>query len=156
MFEPTEFIEKGVNMANKQVIINSNCSLRDKATSLMFCIVQEYLSLINKKLRPLNLSLTQLQILDMLERSPSNCMSVNDIKCNLPDDCPNVSRSLNKLLESKNIIKKRCSADKRIVYVSITNKGRDTHKLADELIKDIHVNLEGDDLELFCQLLLKL
>ena len=122
----------------------------------MFCIVQEYLSQINKRLRPLNISLTQLQILDMLEAAPSNNMSVNDIKSNLADDCPNVSRSLNKLLETKNVVKKRCTADQRVVYVSISNKGRDTHKLADELIKDIHINLEGNDLEQFYQLLQKL
>lgn len=143
-------------MANKQVIINSNCDLKSKSTSLMFCIVQEYLSQINKRLRPLNISLTQLLILDMLEMAPLNSLSVNDIKSNLADDCPNVSRSLNKLLETRNIVKKRCSVDQRVIYVSITNKGRDTHKLADELIKDIHVNLEGDDLEQFYQLLLKI
>jgi MarR family transcriptional regulator, organic hydroperoxide resistance regulator len=143
-------------MANKQVIINSNCNLKYKSTSLMFCIVQEYLSQINKRLRPLNISLTQLQILDMLEMAPLNSMSVNDIKSNLADDCPNVSRSLNKLLETRNVVKKRCHVDQRVVYVSITNKGRDTHKLADGLIEDIHVNLEGNDLEQFYQLLLKL
>jgi DNA-binding MarR family transcriptional regulator len=143
-------------MANKQVIINSNCDLKDKSTSLMFCIVQGYLSQINKRLRPLNISLTQLLILDMLEAAPLNSLSVNDIKSNLADDCPNVSRSLNKLVETRNIVKKRCSVDQRVVYVSITNKGRDTHNLGDELIKDIHVNLEGKDLEQFYQLLLKI
>ena len=147
---------KGVIMANKQVIINLNCNLQSKATSLMFCIVQQYLSQINKRLRPLNISLTQLQILDMLEAAPCNSMSVNDIKSNMADDCPNVSRSLSKLLETRNIVKKRCNMDQRVVYVSITNKGRDTHKLADELIKDIHVNLEGPELEQFYRLLLKL
>lgn len=147
---------KGVIMANKQVIINLNCNLQSKATSLMFCIVQQYLSQINKRLRPLNISLTQLQILDMLEAAPCNSMSVNDIKSNMVDDCPNVSRSLSKLLETRNIVKKRCNMDQRVVYVSITNKGRDTHKLADELIKDIHVTLEGPELEQFYRLLLKL
>lgn len=143
-------------MANKQVIIESNLDLQNKTTSLLFCIVQCYSSQINKKLRPLNLSMTQLLILDMLEKAECQAMNVNEIKSRLADDCPNVSRSLNKLFETKNVTKKRCTKDQRVVYISITNKGRETHKLADELIKDIHVNLEGAELEQLYQLLLKL
>ena len=143
-------------MANKKVIIESNLDLQNKTTSLLFCIVQGYLSQINKRLRPLNLSMTQLLILDMLEKAEANKMNVNEIKGKLADDCPNVSRSLNKLCETKNIIKKRCTKDQRVVYITITNKGRETHQLADELIKDSHVNLEGAELEHFYELLLKL
>ena len=145
-----------IYMANKKVIIDSDSDLKDKCTSLLFCIVQCYQSQINKKLRPLNISLTQLLILDMLEKADFQKMTVNEIKNSLVDDCPNVSRSLNKLLETRNILKKRCTQDQRVVYVSITNKGRETHQLADQLIKDIHINLEGSDLEQFYQLLLKI
>jgi DNA-binding MarR family transcriptional regulator len=143
-------------MANKKVIIESDLDLQNKTTSLLFCTVRCYQSQIDKRLRPLNLSMTQLLILDMLERAEANKMNVNEIKGKLADDCPNVSRSLNKLCETGNIVKKRCTKDQRVVYITITAKGCETHQLADQLIKDIHVNLEGEELEQFYHLLLKL
>ena len=55
------------------------------------------------------------------------------MSCARPDyDSPNVSRILNKMVEKGLVHKERQSDDQRIVYVSLTEKGRQLHHQADE------------------------
>ena len=127
-------------MANKQAIIDANISTEGKIIGLITCIGQEYKSEMARQLAPMNISMTQLNILHTLSFSPNHCLTVNQIKQAMIDDSPNVSRALNKLMESGFIEKQRNDKDQRIVHIHITEAGLETHINADKQLLGIRVN----------------
>lgn len=136
----------GEQMANKELIINSNLTKEQKVQALIMCISQEKTSLMTKELKVFNISLTQLQILHLLDFAPNGELTVNQIKEYMIDESPNVSRSLNKLMDNELIIKKRSEKDQRVVFIKITEEGKEIHKKADkELIK--HTNMQLNEKE---------
>ncbi|GAB4016608.1 MarR family winged helix-turn-helix transcriptional regulator [Spirosoma koreense] len=77
-------------------------------------------------LKPLDLSLQQLNVLTILKGQPHHKATVNLIRERLIDRMPNVSRLLNKLMEKGLIQKDRSTADQRVVYIQLTDKGIET------------------------------
>lgn len=144
-------------MANKDLVINSEGSLEQKTLALLLCTAQEKSSQINKALKPLGISFLQTNILHILDTIEGGKLTVNQIKNVMVDDSPNVSRSLNKLMEKGYIIKERTLEDQRIVNIVITDAGRKTHKLADEALAfAFTIDLEGNDLKKLYDILVKI
>lgn len=118
-------------MANKQLVIDSNLDKEYKAYALLVCIAREIEQAQIKLLKQYGLSITQLNILDVLDNSNEDVLTVNQIRERMYDDNPNVSRSLNKLMENNLIIKERGTDDQRIVRIRITDEGVKLHREAD-------------------------
>ena len=80
-------------------------------------------------LKPFNISAQQYNILRIL-RGGADWMAMTDVKDRMIEKSPNTTRLADKLLDSKLLERKRSSADRRVVYVKITDKGL-------KLLKDI-------------------
>jgi DNA-binding MarR family transcriptional regulator len=80
-------------------------------------------------LKPFNISAQQYNILRIL-RGGGDWMAMTDVKDRMIEKSPNTTRLADKLLDSKLLERKRSSADRRVVYVKITDKGL-------KLLKDI-------------------
>ncbi|QQE13863.1 MarR family transcriptional regulator [Planctomycetota bacterium] len=143
-------------MANKGLIINSDLDTGQKVVALIACIAQEMVTEMERSIKHLNLSLTQVQILHVLSHSPEGRLTVNQIKGAMVVDSPNVSRSLNKLMENELIVKERSTEDQRVVHITVTDKGREYHDEADKFIVDLPLNLNDEEKEKLYQLLVKL
>ena len=87
-------------MANKKIIIDSKIDLDSKIVLLLICTAQELNVDMTRKLKQFNLSIIQLQILHALSESEKGELTVNQIKSVMVDESPNVSRALNKLMNS--------------------------------------------------------
>lgn len=134
-------------MANKDLIIHSDLDIEHKVMGLLACTAQEINVKIDRNIRPMGLSMTQLNILHILSKAPDGKLTVNQIKSFMVDESPNISRSLNKLMENGHIVKERSTEDQRVVHINITDSGRKAHEDADKAIIDISVNLPREDLE---------
>ena len=119
-------------MANKHLIINADLDKDTKIKGLISCIASEFEGSLNQLLSPFKLSQTQLRILHVLSESNQSYMTVNEIKENMYDKNPNVSRSLNYLVERGLISKVRDEKDQRVVKIVINKAGIDMHHKADE------------------------
>lgn len=106
--------------------------VQDKAAYLVICTAQELLNKLGKVTRQFGLSMTQLQILHVLDMLSDEKVTVNMIRNLLVEDSPNVSRSINKLVEKNLAGKKRSTSDQRVVYVAITADGRRVHEACDK------------------------
>jgi MarR family transcriptional regulator len=140
-------------MANKKLIINSNIDIKQKAVGLIMCTANDISANMNRILKPVNLSLIQLHILHTLSHSPKGILTVNQIKSYMVDESPNVSRSLNKLMDKGYINKNRDLKDQRIVYIEITDSGRDIHDEADGLLLKESIDLSDEDAEKLVEIL---
>ncbi|WP_207652909.1 MarR family winged helix-turn-helix transcriptional regulator [Anaeromicrobium sediminis] len=145
-----------LNMANKDLIINSDIDLDQKVLGLLICTAQEQTAKMMRSIRHMNLSLTQVNILHALSNSPSGQLTVNQIKSFMVDESPNVSRSLNKLMENGYIVKERSNEDQRVVYITVTDKGREIHESADKELLKLSLNLSQGELEKMYELLTKI
>lgn len=132
-------------MANKDLIINSDTTSEEKAIGLLVCTGAEYTSKLTRSIKEFNISLTQLYILHILSKTKEGILTVNQIKELMVDESPNVSRSLNKLMENNCVIKERNLKDQRVVYIKITERGRKLHIDADEKIKGVSTNLSSEE-----------
>ena len=119
-------------MANKHLIIDSNIDKDTKVKGLIACIASEIEAAYNEILSPFKLSQTQLRILHVLSESEQSYMTVNEIKANMFDKNPNVSRSLNYLVDKGLISKVRDGNDQRVVKIMINKAGIDLHHQADK------------------------
>ena len=79
-------------------------------------------------LKNYDLSPQQYNILRILN-GHNGRMSMNDIKCRMLDKTPNVTRLSDKLSEKGWILRSKCSVDRRINYIEITQEGRKTLQL---------------------------
>ena len=121
-------------MANKQLIIDAKYSNEFKVLGLIQCISHEIEANQARLLKPFGISSTQLSIVHTLDLHSADYMTVNEIKDQMVDDSPNVSRSLKQLEDKQFIEKTRDIDDKRQVLISINKEG-----LA--LLKEIDKNL---------------
>lgn len=128
-------------MADKNKIYHSELPIQEKAAFLVICSAQELLNKLGGITKNFDISLTQLQILHILDELPQGKVTVNTIRDLLVDDSPNVSRSINKLVTKQLVEKKRSTEDQRVVFVSITDAGRKTHHSCDEQIVGNTINL---------------
>ena len=119
-------------MANKDLIINSDFDILTKTYALILCVAGDLESTTNKILSEFNISKLQLDILHELHLAQEDVLSIKEIKEKMVSDSPNVSRSVNKLMENGFIEKERTLADQRVVKVKITKKGKEIHENADK------------------------
>ncbi len=121
-------------MSNKDIIINSNYDIDTKIFAFIMTIANEMQVATAKVLKKYDLSKTQLDILHCLQFAEQKMLTVKQIKEQLVEESPNVSRSLNKLMENGYIEKERTLEDQRVVKVYITSKGKKVHYEADMAI----------------------
>jgi DNA-binding MarR family transcriptional regulator len=107
-------------------------------------------------LKPVGLSLQQLNILSILDGQPDKTATVNLIRERMIDRMPNVSRLLNKLMEKGLITKERDLSDQRIVYIKLTPQGQKTKVKGRELFDSIGFQIDNEQAELLNSLLDKI
>lgn len=143
-------------MAKKQAVIDSPYEIGQKVRLLLACIAQEHKVESTRLIKQTGLSLQQLSLLHALAATKSGCLTVNQLKGTMIDETPNVSRALNKLVDSGYVIKQRDERDQRVVYITITTSGRKAHHTADEAISDVDLGLSERETQQLFKLLKKL
>lgn len=143
-------------MADKDKIYKSDLPLQDKAAYLIICSAQELMNKLGAITGQFGISLTQLQILHTLDMLPQAQVTVNTIRDLLVDDSPNVSRSINKLVEKKLVTKQRSTEDQRVVFVSISAAGSAVHHQCDQKILGKTIDLPDQECRTLVDLLLKI
>lgn len=142
-------------MANKQKVYDSDFPLRDKAAVLIGCTAREIDNFVERALKEFGLSRAQLNVLHFLDTEPVDKMTVNQLRAVLLDDNPNVSRLLNKMVDKGLVKKERQSDDQRVVYITLTEKGRRLHRQADEKIRGHNLKLSPHECRQLIELLMK-
>lgn len=93
----------------------------------------------NEFFRPYGISPQQFNILRIL-RGASEPIKVQTIKSRMIERAPNATRLMDKLCDKGYIARVRCDHDRRVVYISITEKGL-------TLLSDIDKNIKVDFLD---------
>jgi MarR family transcriptional regulator, 2-MHQ and catechol-resistance regulon repressor len=112
----------------------------------------------NNYMAQFDLSMPQFNILRIL-RGAKKPLSVNAVKERMVERSPNTTRLMDKLIEKGLLERVRCDADRRVVYVSITEAGLDILSRIDVDMDDAIVfpqNLSEDESEELSRLLDKL
>ncbi|AKD54356.1 MarR family winged helix-turn-helix transcriptional regulator [Spirosoma radiotolerans] len=104
-------------------------------------------------LKPLDLSLQQLNVLSILKGQPKHRATVNFIRERLIDRMPNVSRLLNKLMEKGLIQKDRNTSDQRVVHILLTEKGAEAARKGRTIFQAVTYELSHDKAVLLNDLL---
>lgn len=104
-------------------------------------------NLIAKTLSPLDISFQQLNVLRIIHGQDENKANVQVIKDRMIDDRSNVSRLLNKLCEKGFTLKDRCTLDQRVVYIALTEKGKQVMKKGKEKVEQIQFSLDNKKLQ---------
>ena len=107
-------------------------------------------------LKPIDLSLQQLNVLAILKGQPNHTATVNLIRERLIDRMPNVSRLLNKLMDKGLIKKDRDLSDQRVVYIKLTPEGLKAALKGRELFNKVHYGVTDEQSELLNDLLDKI
>ena len=79
-------------------------------------------NLVNEQLKPFNISFQQLNILRIL-KGATDWISMNELKKLMIEKSPNATRLADKLIAKGFVERKRSEADRRVVYLAITDKG---------------------------------
>ncbi len=143
-------------MANKQQVYDSNFLIRDKAAVLIGCTAQDIDNFVENRLKEFDISRSQLGVLHFLDEAGKDEMAVSELRKILIDDSPNVSRILNKMVDKGLVKKERRVEDQRVVYVSLTEKGRRLHQQADEKIIGHNIRLSPKECRQLIELLMKI
>jgi DNA-binding MarR family transcriptional regulator len=104
-------------------------------------------------LKPLDLSLQQLNVLTILKGQEKHTAPVNLIRDRLIDRMPNVSRLLNKLMEKGLIQKDRTLSDQRIVHIKLTEQGAKTAEKGREIFQSVEYTLSNEKADFLNELL---
>ena len=115
--------------------------------------------LLNKiaiSLKPIGISLQQLNVLSILDGQLDKTATVNLVRERLIDRMPNVSRLLNKLMEKGLIIKERNLSDQRVVYVKLTPQGEKVKIKGRMIFDQIRFEIDNEQAELLNNLLEKI
>ena len=107
-------------------------------------------------LKPIGLSLQQLNVLTILQGQPSHTATVNVIRERLIDRMPNVSRLLNKLMDKGLIKKDRDLSDQRVVYIRLSPEGLKVALKGRELFNKVHYGVNDKQSEILNDLLEKM
>src|SRR5258708_27687715 len=107
-------------------------------------------------LKPVGLSLQQLNVLAILKGQPKQTATVNLIRERLIDRMPNVSRLLNKLMDKGLIKKDRDLSDQRVVYIKLTAEGLKAALRGRELFSKVHYGVTDEQSVLLNDLLEKI
>ncbi len=111
---------------------------------------------ISVALKPIGLSLQQLNALTILKGQANHTASVNLIRERLIDRMPNVSRLLNKLMDKGLIKKDRDLSDQRVVYINLTAEGEKAALKGRELFNKVAYGIDNEQAELLNDLLEKM
>ena len=144
------------SVANKKKVYEANFSLRDKAAVLVSCTAQEIANFVERALKEFDISREQLSVIHYLDTAEADKMTVTELRETLIDDSPNVSRILNKMVEKGLVRKERQSDDQRVVYISLTEKGKKLHDQADRKITGHNVKLSSQECQTLIELLMKM
>ena len=98
-------------------------------------------------LKPLDISLQQLNVLSILKGQPNYVANINLIKDRMIDRMPNVSRLVNRLMEKGFIEKARNNADQRVVYVKLTGEGLKAAEKGRKLFNEVLFKIGDNDAE---------
>ena len=120
------------------------------------CTAQEIDNFVERTLKEFGISRAQLGVLHFLDTEPVDKMTVNQLREVLIDDSPNVSRILNKMVDKGLVRKERQSDDQRVVYITLTEKGRRLHTQADQKISGHSVKLSPKECQQLIELLMKI
>jgi DNA-binding MarR family transcriptional regulator len=90
----------------------------------------------NQFMSKYDLSMAQFNILRIL-RGAKDMINVNTVKERMIEKSPNTTRLMDKLIDKGLIERTRCTEDRRVVYVKISEQGLG---LLDEMDKDLDVN----------------
>ena len=107
-------------------------------------------------LKPIGLSLQQLNVLTILQGQPNHTATVNVIRERLIDRMPNVSRLINKLMDKGLIKKDRDLSDQRVVYIKLTPEGLKVALKGRELFNKVRYGVTEKQSELLNDLLEKM
>ena len=107
-------------------------------------------------LKPVDLSLQQLNALSILDGQPNKTASVNLIRDRMIDRMPNVSRLINKLMEKGLITKERNASDQRVVYVRLTPEGAEIKAKGRALFEKVMLEIDDAQADLLNELLDKI
>ena len=143
-------------MANKHKVYTSDFPIRDKAAVLVGCAAQEIANFVERALKEFGISREQLSVIHYLDSAGGHVMTVNQLRETLIDDSPNVSRILNKMVEKGLVRKERQTDDQRVVYVSLTEKGRNLHQRADKKITGHNLKLSPKECQTLIELMMKI
>jgi DNA-binding MarR family transcriptional regulator len=143
-------------MANKRKVHEASFPIRDKAAVLIGCTAQEIDNFVERTLKAFGISRAQLNVLHFLDTEPVEKMTVNQLREVLIDDSPNVSRILNKMVDKGLVKKERQADDQRVVHITLTEKGRQLHKQADQKIIGHNVKLSPRECQQLIELLMKI
>lgn len=106
------------------------------------------------------LTMPQFNILRILRGSGEE-ITVNTIKDRMIEKSPNTTRLMDKLIDKKLITRTRCTDDRRVVYIKISNQGLNLlseidKKLRDEQEKFVSTGLSDEEANQLSDLLDKL
>lgn len=77
----------------------------------------------NKQLSEFDLTLPQFNILRIL-RGAGEPLSIKEVKERMIEKSPNTTRLIDKLIAKGMVDRSRCTDDRRVVHIEITDKGR--------------------------------
>ena len=129
---------------------------QDKAGMNLIFTANWLLNEIAVILKPVGLSLQQLNVLAILKGQPNHTTTVNLIRERLIDRMPNVSRLLNKLMDKGLIKKDRDLSDQRVVYIKLTPEGLKAALKGRELFNKVQYGVTDEQAELLNDLLDKI
>jgi DNA-binding MarR family transcriptional regulator len=113
-------------------------------------------NLIANELALLDISFQQLNVLRIINGQKEDRVNVQLIKDRMIDNRSNVSRLLNKLCEKGFTHKDRCTTDQRVVYIELTETGKQVMKEGRRKMEKIQFSMKKNKLQELNHLLEKL
>lgn len=95
---------------------------------------------VKKALKPFGITHAQLNALHILEENDPQPVSANDIKNKILVNNPDVTRLLDRLVKKELVCRETCPMNRRMIDISLTNKGRELFKNAQASINDVMGN----------------
>ena len=89
----------------------------------------------NKFMSQFSLTMPQFNILRIL-RGAKEAITVNTVKQRMVEKSPNTTRLMDKLIDKGLIERERCSDDRRVVYVKISEEGLKLLSTIDKALQD--------------------
>jgi DNA-binding MarR family transcriptional regulator len=94
-------------------------------------------AIIDEHLKPFDLSRQQYNVMRIVRGQKGALISVNDIKSRMLDKMSNVTRLIDKLEANQCLVRIESEDDRRVRWVSITQKGLDLMAQVDAIIPNI-------------------
>lgn len=143
-------------MTSQELVVNGELDLDQKIWKLISALAQEKRVQAEMLIKTFDISMLQLNILDVLCYAIHGTLSVNRIIESMADASPNVSRSLKKLEALRLITKHRSAEDQRIVFVQVTKEGRQLRQQIKPQLPNEKLNLSETESRTLYELLSRL